>query len=59
MIVDIEGTRSIRQTDVGSVRTLLERIKDRHDIDPEQLIADTAFGSGPMLGWLVDRTIAH
>jgi hypothetical protein len=41
------------------VRTLLERIKDRHDIDPEQLIADTAFGSGPMLGWLVDRTIAH
>ena len=25
---------------------------------PERLIADTAYGSGPMLGWLVDRKIA-
>jgi len=57
VIVDVEGTRSIRQAEVGSVRTMLDRIKDRHDIDPERLIADTAYGSGPMLGWLVDRNI--
>ena len=25
---------------------------------PDWLIADTAYGSGPMLGWLVDREIA-
>jgi hypothetical protein len=35
VIVDVEGTRSIRQAEVGSVRTMLDRIKDRHDIDPE------------------------
>ncbi len=57
VIVDVEGTRSIRQAEVGSVRTMLDRIKDLHDIDPERLIADSAYGSGPMLGWLVDRDI--
>ena len=57
VIVDVEGTRSIRQAEVGSVRTMLDRIKDRHDLDPERLIADSAYGSGPMLGWLVDRKI--
>ena len=57
VIVDVEGTRSIRQAEVGSVRTMLDRIKDLHGIDPERLIADSAYGSGPMLGWLVDRDI--
>ena len=57
MIVDVEGTRSIRQAEVGSVRTMLNRIKNLHDIEPERLIADSAYGSGPMLGWLVDRNI--
>jgi len=56
--VDVEGTRSIRQAEVGSVRTMLDRIKEQHGIDPEQLIADSAYGSGPMLGWLVDRDIS-
>ena len=27
VIVDVEGTRSIRQAEVGSVRTMLDRIK--------------------------------
>ena len=57
VIVDVEGTRSIRQAEVGSARIMLDRIKDRHDLDPERLIADSAYGSGPMLGWLVDRKI--
>ncbi len=58
VIVDVEATRSIRQTEVGSVRTMLDRVKEVFDLDPERIIADTAYGSGPMLGWLVDRKIA-
>ncbi|PSL17462.1 transposase [Shimia abyssi] len=58
VIVDVEGTRSIRQAEVGSTKTMLDRVKDRFDLEPEWLIADTAYGSGPMLGWLVDRDIA-
>jgi transposase len=58
VIVDVEATRSIRQAEVGSTRTMLERVKDRFDLHPERLIADTAYGTGPMLGWLVERKIA-
>jgi transposase len=58
VIVDVEATRSIRQAEVGSVRTMLDRVKDTFDLHPERIIADTAYGSGPMLGWLVDRGIA-
>ncbi len=58
VIVDVEATRSIRQAEVGSTRTMLERVKARFDLHPERLIADTAYGTGPMLGWLFDRKIA-
>lgn len=58
VIVDVEATRSIRQAEVGSVRSMLDRVKGRFDLHPERIIADTAYGSGPMLGWLVDRKIA-
>lgn len=58
IIVDVEATRSIRQAEVGSTKTMLNRVKDRFDLHPERLIAETAYGSGPMLGWLVDQKIA-
>jgi transposase len=58
VIVDVEATRSIRQAEVGSVRSMLDRVKDRFDLHLKRIIADTAYGSGLMLGWLVDRKIA-
>ena len=58
VIIEVEATRSIRQAEVGSTKTMLNRVKDTFDLHPERLIADTAYGSGPMLGWLVDRKIA-
>ena len=58
VVVDVEATRSIRQAEVGATRTMLDRVKDRFDLHPERLIADTAYGTGPMLGWLVERKIA-
>jgi len=56
--MDVEATRSIRQAEVGAARTMLDRVKGKFDMHPERIIADTAYGSGPMLGWLVDRKIA-
>lgn len=58
VILDVEATRSIRQAEVGATRTMVGRVHQRHDLKPERLIADTAYGSGPMLGWLVDHGIA-
>lgn len=58
VIICVEATRSIRQAEVGATRTMLERMKDRFDLHPERLIADTAYGSAQMIGWPVDRKIA-
>lgn len=58
VIVDVEASRSIRQAEVGATRRVLDRVKDKFGLHPERLIAGTAYGTGPMLGWLVDRQIA-
>lgn len=54
VIVDVEATRVIRQAEVGATRTMIDRTMDRFDLWPERLIADTAYGTASMLGWLVD-----
>lgn len=55
VIMDVEATRSIRQAEVGAVRTMIDRVEEKHGLKPERLIADTAYGSGPMLDWLVEK----
>lgn len=37
---------------------MLNRAKVKFDLHPEQLIADAAYGTGPLRGCLVDRKIA-
>ena len=55
VILDVEPTRSIRQAEVGAVRTMIDQVRETHDLKPERLIADTAYGSGAMLDWLVKK----
>lgn len=52
VILDVEATRSIRQAEVGSVRTMIDRVNDSFGFLPERMIADTAYGTGVMLDWL-------
>lgn len=42
VVVDVEATRSIQQAEVGSTKTMLDRVKARFGLHPERLIADTA-----------------
>ncbi len=59
VILDVEATRSVRQAELGAMQTMLDRTNDTFDIDPERMIADTAYGTGPLLEWLVqERGIA-
>jgi hypothetical protein len=59
IIMDVEATRAIRQAEVGAAKTMIERTEERFDIKPKQLAADTAYGSGANLNWLVnDKDIA-
>jgi IS5 family transposase len=53
VILDVEATRSVRQAEVGAARTMIDRVAKSFNLTPERLIADTAYGSAPMLDWLV------
>ena len=57
VIVDVEATTAIRQAEVGAVRTMIERVGERHDLKPGRIAADTAYGSAEMLDWLVNKQI--
>lgn len=53
VIVDVEATTAIRQAEVTAAKRMIERTQDRFGLWPERLMADTGYGSGPMLDWLV------
>jgi transposase len=55
VIVDVEASTAVRQAEVGAVRTMIERVRERHDLQPARLAADTAYGSAEMLDWLVNK----
>ena len=52
VIVDVEGTTSVRQAKVTAQRRMIERLQQRFGVWPERLVADAAYGSAPnLLGW--------
>ena len=55
IILDVEASRAIRQAEVGAARTMIERTEQRFGLKPKLLAADTAYGSAPMLNWLVEE----
>ncbi len=55
VIVDVEASRAIRQAEVGAARTMLERTEECFGLKPQRLAADSAYGSAPMLNWLVEE----
>jgi transposase len=57
VIVDVEATPARWQAEVAATKTMLERTKERLGLHPQRLAADTAYGSGLMIGWLMRRGI--
>src|SRR5262247_1423539 len=57
VIVDVEATPARTYDEVAATKTMLERTEQRLDPKPDRLIADTAYGTGRFLGWLVKKTI--
>ena len=53
VIVDVEPSTAVRQAEVTAAKTMIERAHDRFALWPERLVADTGYGSAPMLEWLV------
>ena len=55
VILDVEATPANRTAEVDSTKVMVERVEDRFNLKPERLIADTAYGTAPMLGWIVEE----
>jgi hypothetical protein len=51
----VEASRAIRQAEVGAAKTMIEWTEERFGIKPERLVGDTAYGTAPMLNWLVEE----
>ena len=53
VIVDVEPTPARTYDEVAATKTMLDRTEQRFGLKPKRLAADTAYGTGRFLGWLV------
>jgi hypothetical protein len=53
VIVDVEATPARTHDEVAATKTMLDRTEACFDLKPKRLAADTAYGTGKFLGWLV------
>ena len=59
IIVDVGATPAHRTQEVDSTRKMIGRVEERFGLKPARLVGDTAYGTAPMLGWMVeDKHIA-
>lgn len=40
---------------VESTKMMIDRVEEQFDIKPYRLITDTAYGTAPMLAWMVEE----
>jgi transposase len=58
IIVDVEPTPARSSDEVASTKTMLVRTERCFGLKPKRLAADTAYGTGKFLGWLIGARIA-
>jgi hypothetical protein len=57
IVVDVEATPARTYDEVAAARTMIQRTQERMGLKPQRLAADTAYGTGKFLGWLVGAGI--
>lgn len=55
VIVDVEATPARTFDEVAATKVMIDRTETTFDLKPKRLIADTAYGTGRFLGWLVEE----
>jgi hypothetical protein len=53
VIVNVEATPARTYDEVEATKTMIDRTEQCFDLRPKWLAADTAYGTGRFLGWLV------
>ena len=57
VIVDVEATPARTYDEVAATRTMIERTRRRFALTPKRLAADTAYGTGKFLAFVIDAGI--
>jgi transposase len=57
VILDVEATPTRISKEVDATETMIERTEERFALKPDRLAGDVAYGTGEMLGCLVEREI--
>ena len=57
VIVDVEATPARTYDEVAATKTMIERTDERMGLKPKRLVADTAYGTGKFLSWLIGAGI--
>ena len=57
VIVDVEATPARTYDEVAATKTMLTRTEQRLGLKAKRLVADTAYGTGKFLGWLIEAGI--
>src|SRR5450755_1765180 len=57
IVVDVEATPARTYDEVAATKTMIMRTEETLGLRPDRLVADTAYGTGKFLGWLVGTGI--
>jgi transposase len=57
VIVDVEATPARTYDEVAATRTMIDRTELAFGLKPKRLTADTAYGTGKLLAWLLGKDI--
>ena len=57
VIVDVEATPARTYDEVAATKTMIDRTETAFSLKPKRLTADTAYGTGKLLAWLLDKDI--
>jgi hypothetical protein len=58
VIVDVEATPARTYDEVAATRIMIDRTEMAFGLKPKRLTADTAYGTGKLLAWLLGKDIA-
>lgn len=59
VIMDVQACGSTLSNERDAAKIMIDRVEATFDIKPDRLVGDTAYGTGPMLNWIVnDKKIA-
>ena len=57
VIVDVEGTPARTYDEVAATKTMINRTQETFGLKLKRLAADTAYGTGKLLAWLLEKDI--